>query len=61
MPSPRADLINELSRLVRLAGTDENAAMAAFRHLSMRYRRAEIAAALTAVTAAYLGSEVNVR
>jgi hypothetical protein len=60
-PRPRWDLVIELNRLLRLAGHDETAAMAAFHALSARHDRREIATALTAVTAEYLGTETATR
>jgi hypothetical protein len=54
--SPSGGLIGELDRLLRLAGTDEYAAIAAFDHLSVLFPREEIAAALTVVMARYVGT-----
>lgn len=53
----RLDLVIEMQRLLRLAGRDEGAAIDAFNVLKDRYRPYEVAVALTAVTAEYLGTE----
>lgn len=55
----RLDLVIELQRLLRLAGQDERAAIEAFDVLKDRYRPYEVAVALTAVTAEYLGRDAT--
>lgn len=53
----RLDLVIEIQRLLRLAGRDEVAASDAFDVLKNRYQPREVAVALTAVTAEYLGAD----
>ena len=54
---PPEDLVIALQRLLRLAGTDEKAAIDAFHVLSDQYPHRDVEAALTAVTVEYFGAE----
>lgn len=51
------ELIMELRRLLEIAGADERTASAGFDVLTLCYGRAELAAAVLAVTAEFVGSE----